>query len=576
MPKAVHGARYYAQSALEPSDGAVDVLIVGGGAAALFAALEAAKAGLQVLVVDKGIVGRSGSSPTSGGASAVSFPEYVSPSDPDSDTPGRLFENLRTNGEYVNDPRLVRVFVDEAPRRVKDTADMGVQYVRQLDGRFRQHRTMGHTKPRTVTPIGGSRVLFGELRRELVHRGVGLMERTSVTRLIIDRGQVVGVVGLDVETGEVRVLPARSVILAGGSATAIFPYQSASFLTTGDAWVLGYEAGGRLANLEFMEFTIIPKVGATVIPTSGISPYLAFGGKLYDCFGERILKRYDPERMEATSRATIAYAVYAEWQAGRGPVTDDPADFDEKAWQEFRDITIRLESIGLDFRREKFEWVPALHTCLGGLIVDENAWTGIPGLWSAGETACTIHGANRLSSCAIPDCYVFGARAGRSAARHALSIGDPWLPAPGQDVQEADALRAPFASAGEKPADVYKRVREVSWNYMGLSREEQGLLAALAELDPMRRLPLAVTDTASLLKAMEVRNLLQSAEFVARAALMRTETRGQHRRADFPARDDEHWQRWVVLQRGDQGLDVSTAPIPSLEGEPELATRIPA
>src|SRR5439155_9987634 len=108
-------------------------------------------------------------------------------------------------------------------------------------------------------------------RRELLHRGVQVVERTAVTRLLTEGGRVVGAAGLNVDGGELEHYRARSVVLAGGSATALFRYQSASFQTTGDAWVLGYEAGGRLVNAEFMEFTIIPKVGKTILPSSGIS-----------------------------------------------------------------------------------------------------------------------------------------------------------------------------------------------------------------------------------------------------------------------------------------------------------------
>src|SRR5581483_11325988 len=334
---------------------------------------------------------------------------------------------------------------------------------------------------------------------------------------------------------------AKATVLAGGSATALFRYQSASFQTTGDAWVLGYEAGARLVNAEFMEFTIIPKVGKTILPSSGISPYLAFGGKLYDRGGERILRRYDPERMETTSRATIAYAVYAEWAAGRGPVTNDPADFGEAEWAEIADITNRLTAVGLDYHREKFEWVPALHTCLGGMTVDEDAWTGVPGLWAAGECTATIHGANRLSSCAIPDCYTFGYRAGRAAARHALGADDPG-PATVADVaRDYEALRGEFAASGEKPSAAVTRVRDVAWERLGLSRDGAGLEQGLAEIRALRRVPLAAADTASLVRAVEARCLIQAAELVALAAATRTESRGQHRRADYPARDDANW-----------------------------------
>ena len=403
------------------------------------------------MLLDKGIAGRSGSTPTSGGVSAVLFPEDPTADANGPDSPEVYFDNLRANGELMNDPRLVRIFVQEASRRVMDTIEQGVQYVRTPEGRIRQHRTMGHTRPRSCTPVGGSRLLLSALRRELLHRGVRVVERTAVTRLLTEHGRVVGAVGLQVDTGEVQLYPASAVILAGGSATALFRYQSANFQTYGDGWALGYDVGARLVNMEFMEFTIIPKVGRTILPCSGISPYLGFGGKLYDRDGERILRRYDPERMETTSRATISYAVYAEWEAGRGPVTNDPSDFGEEQWREITDITNRLVSIGHDYHQQKFEWVPALHTSLGGMVIDEEAWTGVPGLWAAGECAATIHGANRLSSCAIPDCFVYGYRAGRAAARHAAAVEEPPSATAADAAREAEAVRAPFGRTARSP-----------------------------------------------------------------------------------------------------------------------------
>jgi len=558
----------YRQQAWDPASQPADVLVIGAGAAGLTAAMEAAKHGLRVLVVDKGIAGRSGSTPTSGGASAVLFPDAPTVTEAGPDSPEAYFDNLRQNGELMNAPRLVRIFVDEAWRRVLDTREQGVEYVRAADGRLRQHRTMGHTRPRTTTPIGGSRLLMSALRRELLHRGVQVVERTTVTRLLVEDGRVVGVAALNIDSGDYQHYRAKAVVLAGGSATALFRYQSANFQTTGDAWVLGYNAGARLVNTEFMEFTIIPKVGKTILPSSGISPYLAFGGKLYDRDGERILRRYDPERMETTSRATIAYAVYAEWAAGRGPVTNDPADFGDAEWAEISDITNRLASVGLDYRRERFEWVPALHTCLGGMVVDADAWTGVPGLWAAGECTSTIHGANRLSSCAIPDCYVFGYRAGRAAARYARTADSPGPAAPAAVARDRDALRAEFATSGEKPTAVIARVRDLAWEHLGLSRDAAGLEQGLAEIAALQRVPIAVGDTASLVRALDARNLLQAAEFVALAAATRRESRGQHRRTDYPARDDANWVRWVALQRGPDGVQVGVEPIPTLEATP--------
>ncbi|MBI3076220.1 MAG: FAD-binding protein, partial [Deltaproteobacteria bacterium] len=209
-------------------------------------------------------------------------------------------------------------------------------------------------------------------------------------------------------------------VLAAGSATRLFKYASANFQTTGDAQALGFRVGAPLVNMEFVEFTVIPKVAQKIISTGGISPFTGRGSHIRNGLGERIMETYDPVRLERTTRAQLVRAIDREIREGRGPIWNDSSHFTEELWQEFHtsspEVLDRLKAAGLEYRRAPFEWVPAMHTCLGGFLIDERGETAVPGLYASGECAATIHGANRLSGNATTECLVFGKRAGRHAA----------------------------------------------------------------------------------------------------------------------------------------------------------------
>jgi succinate dehydrogenase/fumarate reductase flavoprotein subunit len=375
-----------------------DVLIIGGGLAACMAAIEAAKRGVDVVLVDKGRLGRSGSSPTSGGVPQAAFAH----ADP-RDSKEIHFKDTVVGGEYIPHQKIVRAVVSEITDKIVELEEIGLHFKRAADGKFYQEKRLGSSYARSVPPIGGSVCMMGTLRKEVFNREVTVQQWVMITKLFRKGDRVIGALGIHVQTGEVFLYRAKAIILAAGSAVGLQKYTSANFHTTGDAYVAAFNIGAELANLEFLEFTLIPAPKGLTIPMAGLSPFTSKGGRFLNASGERFLEKYDPERLEGTTRAVLVQATYKEMLAGHGPIFIDPSFIPDDKWDDeiAFEYAPKLSAAGIDCRRDRFEWVPALHTFLGGLLVNENSETGIAGLFAAGESATGMHGANRLSGNAV-------------------------------------------------------------------------------------------------------------------------------------------------------------------------------
>ena len=297
-----------------------DVLIIGGGLAACMAALEASKRNMDVVLVDKGRLGRSGSSPTSGGVPQAAFAH----ADP-RDSKDQHFRDTILGGDYIPNQKIVRAIVDEVTDRVIELEEMGLHFKKTPDGKqFYQEKRLGSSYARSCPPVGGSVGMLGSLRKEVFNREVQVHQWTMVTKLLRQNGRVTGAFGINVQKGTYHAYRARAVVLAGGSAIAIQKYTSANFLTTGDAYVAAFDIGAPLANLEFLEFTLIPAPGGEAISMAGLSPFTSKGGRFFNALNERFLERYDPERLEGTTRAILVGATYKEMLEGRGPRLPGP------------------------------------------------------------------------------------------------------------------------------------------------------------------------------------------------------------------------------------------------------------
>jgi succinate dehydrogenase/fumarate reductase flavoprotein subunit len=542
-----------------------EVLIIGGGLAACMAALEASKRGLDVIMVDKGRLGRSGSSPTSGGVPQAAFGH----ADP-RDSKDVHFRDTVIGGDYIPHQGIVRVVVDEITDRIIELEEIGLHFKKAADGKhYYQEKRLGSSFARSVPPIGGSVGMMGTLRKEVLNREVTVHQWTMITKLFTEDGRAIGALGVNVQTGEFRLYKAKAIILAAGSAVGLQKYTSANFHTTGDAYVAAFEIGAELANLEFLEFTLIPAPKGITVPMAGLSPFTSKGGRFLNAAGERFLEKYDPERLEGTTRAILVQATYKELLAGRGPICIDPSFIPDEKWDDEIQFEYapKLSAAGIDCRRDRFEWVPALHTFLGGLFINERCETTIPGLFAAGESCTGIHGSNRLSGNAIASCMVLGARAGKFAAHFAArhGIGEIEGDAISDEIKRLESFRG---EAGVNPYDVEHEIKELAWSSAGVVRNAAGLHAGMTRFEAIRRekIPeIRAQDQRSWIKAIECTNLAWVGEMVTRSALERCESRGQHYRDDFPTLDRTA-PRWVKLHKDGEAIICRSEPIPFAEG----------
>jgi succinate dehydrogenase/fumarate reductase flavoprotein subunit len=539
-----------------------DVLIIGGGLAACMAALEAAKRGVRVVLVDKGRLGRSGSSPTSGGVPQAAFGH----ADP-RDSKEMHFKDTVIGGEFIPNQQIVRAVVNEVTDRVVELEEIGLHFKKQADGKkYYQEKRLGSSYARSLPPMGGSVGMLGTLRKEVFNREVEVHQWTMITRLFKDGDRVSGAIGINVQNGEFSLYRAKAIVLAAGSAIALEKYTSANFLTTGDAYTAAFDAGAKLANLEFLEFTLVPAPGGLTIPMAGLSPFTSKGGRFFNRLGERFLEKYDPERLETTTRALIVTSTYKEMLEGRGPVYMDPSFIPDDKWD--MEMTFeyapKLSKAGVDCRRDKFEWVPALHTFLGGVFVDDRcAASGVQGLYASGESSTGTHGANRLSGNAIASCLVLGARSGKFATHFASATNSSAVD-DSEVVREIARLESFKGDGRLDPFEVEAEIKNVAWESVGVLRNASGLSRGIERFREIRCEKIPQTrgkDVRSWIKALECGNLARVGEMVARSASERRETRGQHSREDYPKRDDQNWLSWVQVYKNGEEVGCDTEPI---------------
>ena len=545
-----------------------DVLIIGGGLAACMAALEASKRNMDVVLVDKGRLGRSGSSPTSGGVPQAAFAH----ADP-RDSKDQHFRDTILGGDYIPNQKIVRAIVDEVTDRVIELEEMGLHFKKTPDGKqFYQEKRLGSSYARSCPPVGGSVGMLGSLRKEVFNREVQVHQWTMVTKLLRRNGRVTGAFGINVQKGTYQAYRARAVVLAAGSAIGIQKYASANFLTTGDAYVAAFDIGAPLANLEFLEFTLIPAPGGEAISMAGLSPFTSKGGRFFNALNERFLERYDPQRLEGTTRAILVGATYKEMLEGRGPVCLDPSYIPDEKWDDEIqfEYTPKLGKAGVNARSDRFEWVPALHTFLGGLDINERCEVaGVEGLYASGESATGTHGSNRLSGNAIASAFALGARSGKYAAIYGADA-EMGAVDPAETAAEIARIESYKRDDGLDPTQLHEEIKDIAWESTGVVRNERGLAAGLERFRELRheKVPrLKADDLRGLIKSLECCNLAWVGEMVAACALDRRESRGQHTRDDYPERDDKNCLNWISVEKDGDGVKAVVKPIPFEEGD---------
>lgn len=547
-----------------------DVLVIGGGGAGCRAAVAAHDVGARVVVVVKGELGRSGATVAPG--SGVAWQAADGCSGPD-DSPDVHFRNIIEAGLGMADPRLARILASEVLPRMDDLERWGVRFVPDPAEKKRHFCAYScfADQPRAHCILNSGHGHAGDivlaLKREMSRRAIEVHEDTFVSDLIVYDGRCVGALGLR-SNGGLVTYRAGAVVLAAGGARWIFPHARGQHLidTTGDGYAMALRAGARLTNMEFAQFTLVPSFSS---PISVPGSFWALFPKIRNRAGEDALVPYLPggiTRQQVMWERTLHFpfscrdascwldiAVATETREGRGMEEGGLLlDFGEVDLATFRPS--RPNHIPEDYARPVI--LPsglatvrnAAHAINGGVCIDEQAQTSVEGLFAAGEVAAGPHGADRLGGGMVTSCQVFGARAGRSAAEYAR---DSDRTEPLGVAFHVPLARIRARRGGSRDAeDVFAALQDSTGRNLMVLRNESGLKELLARIEELRGewIPQLASQTAQLLRrALEAENALLTAELMARAALLRQESRGSHFREDYPARDDHNWRAKIVL-----------------------------
>ena len=554
-----------------------DVLIIGAGGAGLRAAIEALGQGARVGVVCKSLLGKAHTVMAEGGIAAA-----MANVDTADDWRTHFRDTMR-GGKFLNDWRMAQIHAQEAPERVRELEQWGALFDRTSSGDILQRAFGGHTFKR-LCHVGDRTGL--EMIRTLqdrgVHLGIDVFMECAITRLLKDGERVSGALGYWRETGRFVVFKAKSIVIATGGIGKAWRITSNSWEYTGDGMAIAYEAGAELMDMEFVQFhptgMVWPPGVQGILVTEAVR---GEGGILRNKNGERFMERYDPEKMELSTRDVVARAIYTEAREGRGTehggayldISHKPADYVKRKlpsmYHQFRELA------DVDITQGPMEVGPTCHYMMGGIRVDaETAQTTVPGLFAAGEAAAGLHGANRLGGNSLSDLLVFGRRAGLAAAEHANRSAPVEVDA--QQVLEATReVLEPFErDKGESPYQIHRELEDTMQNHVGIFRNEEDLQRGLGELELLNaRAARLKVDGSRMFNpgwhlARDLKSMLTVSQAVGLSAQARKESRGAHSRIDYPNYDD-WWGRHhnIILREGDQ---MTLRQLPVLEMPAEL------
>ncbi len=539
-----------------------DVLVIGGGGAAARAALEARRAGAQVVLVSKGsfgAVGTRGAGATASGLSPFGIfatPRWTGPLSTAetalahmvSSPPERALRNILQVGLGMADPRLASILVEDAVETRRALLGWGVV--------FGQHGIKSHGVP-----------VMEALVREIRSAGVSVRERTMMAGLLVQDGECAGAIGVDETNGELVAIRAGATVIGTGGDANLFLLNLNPPCTTGDGYAMGYEAGAELMNLEFRQIFLGTVYPTKNMITQGLPPhvrllnarreeflqnYLPPATSVDECLAQRHL--HNPFSTRDLLSKYVDIAMVSEVKAGRG--TEHHGIYLDRRDPRIPPLpTSRAEFWlyrGIDFAHELVEVGVCHHSSLGGFRVSENAATTLRRLYAVGEAAAGAHGADRIGGHMLLASQVFGARAGRHAAalarrRQHADLDDRVLR---RSEERITALRD--RNGKQKPGAVKRKLQESAYDNLLVVKSEKSLTRLLDDVTGIHDevLPdLSVTDAHDLVEALELRNLLVLAGIEATVCRERTESRGSHYREDFPRQDDRTWLKSVTVRQ---------------------------
>jgi len=500
-----------------------DYVIIGSGIAGLYAAILAREHG-SVLVLTKGSIDDCNTRWAQGGIAA---PIGVG------DSPEKHLRDTIAAGAGLVDEEAARVLTSEAADRIRDLVALGVPFDTD-HGEIALGREGAHSVPRIVHAGGDSTGMHIELTLSSVARleGITVREWTIATELALEEGRVTGVVALDERTGERLDIGAKFVILATGGAGRLYAVSTNPEVATGDGIALAYRAGAEIADMEFIQFH------PTALRMPGQRPFLISeavrgeGGRLIDASGERFMPLYD-ERGELAPRDIVARAIVDRMERTSGDhVFLDVTHLEPgRVIARFPQIYSTCREAGLDITRQPIPVSPAAHYTMGGIRTNVWGETTLPGLYAAGECACTgVHGANRLASTSLLEGLVWGDAAGASIAARLAKEG----PSPPKAFRAIPDWNAPGDAANEDPALLqqdWATIRNTMWNYVGIVRTTARLARAVADLRDLEKRILRFYQVTTISKEIvDLTHGVRAAHAIATAAFKNPVSRGCHYR----------------------------------------------
>ena len=558
-----------------------DAVIVGAGGAGMRCSLQLAEAGLNVAVLSKVFPTRSHTVAAQGGIGA-SLGNMS-----DDNWYWHMFDTVK-GSDYLGDQDAIEFMCREAPKVVYELEHFGMPFDRNPDGTIYQRPFGGHTANFGEKPVQRACAAADRTGHALLHtlyqRNVRARTQFFVEWMALDiirdaDGDCVGVVALEMETGEVMILEAKVTVFATGGAGRIWAASTNAFINTGDGMGMAARAGIPLEDMEFWQFHPTGVAGAGVLITEGVR---GEGGILLNSNGERFMERYAPTLKDLAPRDFVSRSMDQEIKEGRGcgPNKDHVllkldhlgADKILKKLPSIREIAIKFANV--DPIKEPIPVVPTIHYQMGGIptnfygqvVVPRNGNpnTVVNGLYAIGECACvSVHGANRLGTNSLLDLVVFGRAAGNHiVGQNFKSKQHKDLPASAADVSLARLARLDASRSGERVQDVAQDIRDTMQHYCGVFRTSDLLREGVQKILEIsaRAAEVHVADKSQVfntarVEALELDNLVETAKATIVSAEARTESRGAHAHRDFPERDDASWMKHTLWYSEGNRLD---------------------